>query len=77
MKPIFLLLSIFLFSISAHSYQVRFGPGVLTKANSISDVKFLSFSKEWSVRQNVFSKMEVGYWSDKRHRLGLESLQIF
>ena len=66
MKKLFLSLMVFLVSFNASAYQIRFGPEILTKSNSLADVKYLSVSKEWDVRENVFGKMEVGYWDDKR-----------
>lgn len=71
MKLILLLLAstnliLLLLSPSAHAYQLRFGTEVLTQSNSISDVKFLSVSKEFDLKPNVFWKIELGYWADKR-----------
>ncbi len=62
----YLILSVLLFASQANAYQIRFGPEVFTKVNSVTDVKFLSLSKEWALRQNVFWKVELGYWSDSR-----------
>lgn len=59
----------------AQAYQIRFGPEVFTKSNSISDVKFLSLAKEWDIRQNIFAKMEIGYWAD--NRAGAKNAFIF
>jgi len=50
----------------AKAYQIRFGPEIFAKSNSVTDVKFLSLSKEFDLKKNVFWKMEIGYWSDNR-----------
>lgn len=39
---------------------------MLTGANSISDVKYLGLAKEFYLSPNIFWKLEVGYWADKR-----------
>jgi len=66
MKMILILLSLFLLTPDASALQIRFGPGILTKAPSISDVKFLTIAKDWEVKENVYWKIEAGGWTDNR-----------
>jgi len=65
MKKLLLALTLLLAS-SATAAEIQFGPGVLTKANSITDVKHLAISEDWDIRPNVDWRLRVGYWVDNR-----------
>ena len=62
----YLLASFLLMPSDAEAWQIRFGPGVMTGAPSIADVKYLSIAKEWSLKENVYWKIEGGGWTDNR-----------